>query len=91
MRGLRYNQYCRGNPEMMLNTFQNKRSGPGGSARRLHHLGGVFTSKDGLPTQPRWRGRNRFDTRGKGKVCIRDGTVVIGLFYICKRQLRRSE
>ena len=33
---------------MMLNAFQNKRSGPGGSARRLHHLGGVFTSADGL-------------------------------------------
>lgn len=29
---------------MMLNAFQNRRSGPGGSARRLHQLGGVFTS-----------------------------------------------
>ena len=56
---------------MMLNAFQNKRRGPGGSARRIHQYSWFRECR---------RVRNRFDTRGKGKVCIRDGTVVSGRF-----------
>ena len=53
---------------MAINVVQNKRNGPGGSARRLHQ----FTRKN------LW-GRNRIDVRGKGTIFARHGTTVIGL------------
>ena len=59
---------------MAINTARNKRCGPGGSARRLHHF----------PPQCRGRaqgwtgGRNRLDARGKGAAFARHGSAVIG-------------
>jgi hypothetical protein len=55
---------------MAINDAWNNRCGPGGSARRLHHL---------------W-GRNRLDTRGKDSSFARHDTAVIGSSYKCQRQ-----
>ena len=48
---------------MAINCLCNKRCGPGGGTRRLHHM----------------RGRNRIDVRSKDTHFARHGTVVIGL------------
>ena len=50
-----------------INGLWNKRSGPGGGTRRLHHI--------------LW-GRHRIDTRGKDRLFARHGSVVIGLTII---------
>ena len=47
-----------------INGLWNRRSGPGGGTRRLHHI--------------LW-GRHRIDTRGKDRLFARYGSVVIGL------------
>ena len=70
-----------GFPTMVINALQNKRDGPGGSARRLHQPKGF---SDGYPVKwlkpfDLW-GRNRIDVRGKIKVFTRYCTTVIGLF-----------
>ena len=72
---------CVGFPTMVINALQNKRDGPGGSARRLHQPNGF---SDGYPVKwlkpsDLW-GRNRIDVRGKIKVFTRYCTTVIGLF-----------
>jgi hypothetical protein len=59
---------CRRRPAMAINATRNRRSGPGGSSRRLHQI-------------PLWgsvRGRIRLDARDKGVVFARHGTAVIG-------------
>ena len=50
-----------------INGLWNRRSGPGGGTRRLHHI---------------LRGRHRIDTRGKDRLFARYGSVVIGLTLI---------
>ncbi len=50
-----------------INGLWNRRSGPGGGTRRLHHI--------------LW-GRHRIDTRGKDRLFARYGSVVIGLTLI---------
>jgi hypothetical protein len=66
---------------MVINTLQNKRNGPGGSARRLHQNFFVIRAlKPGYHRISRllW-GRNRIDVRSKIKVFARHCTTVIGL------------
>ena len=58
---------------MAINAMQNKQSGPGGSARRLHH-------NSGCPEKHSLWGRVRIDACSKGKVFARHSTTVIGLF-----------
>lgn len=48
---------------MAINALRNKRYGPGGGTRRLHHYGGEF----------------RIDMRSKGMVFARRSPTVIGL------------
>src|ERR687892_466183 len=50
-----------GLPTMAINAARNKRSGPGGSTRRLHHSPPGASPRGG----PIW-GRNRLVARGKG-------------------------
>ena len=69
-----------GVPTMVINALQNKRDGPGGSARRLHQ---PISFSDGYPIKwlkpfDLW-GRNRIDVRGKIKVFTRYCSTVIGL------------
>ncbi len=52
---------------IVINGLWNRRSGPGGGTRRLHHI--------------LW-GRHRIDTRGKDRLFARYGSVVIGLTII---------
>ncbi len=56
-----------------INGLWNRRSGPGGGTRRLHHI--------------LW-GRHRIDTRGKDRLFARYGSVVIGLTLISVAILR---
>ena len=56
-----------GQPAMVLNVLWNRRYGPGGGTRRLHHL-------PGGPSGPPLWGRNRIDVRGKDKAFARYGT-----------------
>jgi hypothetical protein len=56
-----------------INGLWNRRSGPGGGTRRLHHV--------------LW-GRHRIDTRGKDRLFARYGSVVIGLTLISVAILR---
>ena len=68
-----------GFPTMVINALQNKRDGPGGSARRLHQ---PISFSDGYPIKwlkpfDLW-GRNRIDVRGKGMIFARHGTTDIG-------------
>ena len=58
---------------MAINGVWNKRHGPGGSTRRLHHLVNFSAQQRGSL----W-GRTRFDMRGKGAVFARHDTTVIG-------------
>ena len=65
---------------MAINDPWNKRCGPGGSARRLHHH----------PERCGERGRNRLDTRGKDVSFARHGSAVIGPYHKCQRQQRNG-
>jgi len=56
-----------------INGLWNRRSGPGGGTRRLHHI--------------LW-GRHRIDTRGKDWLFARYGSVVIGLTTISVANVR---
>ncbi len=56
-----------------INGLWNRRSGPGGGTRRLHHI--------------LW-GRHRIDTRGKDRLFARYGSVVIGLTLISVANIR---
>ena len=58
---------------IVINGLWNRRSGPGGGTRRLHHI--------------LW-GRHRIDTRGKDRLFARYGSVVIGLTLISVAILR---
>ena len=60
-----------GQPTMTLNAMRNRRYGPGGGTRRLHHFLPGHGGRD-------HRGRNRIDVRSKGMVCVRHDTTVIG-------------
>ncbi len=57
---------------MAINAMRNRQSGPGGSARRLHHFTGRSLIEHSL-----W-GRVRIDACSKGKVFARHGTTDIG-------------
>ena len=61
---------------MAINALWNKRYGPGGSARRLHH----FFPETFKFLGPLW-GRNRIDVRSKDIAFVRHGTTVIGLNF----------
>ena len=74
-----------GLPAMAINTGWNRRYGPGGSARRLHHQRGEDLWRE-REDRPRccW-GRTRIDVRSKGSAFARHGTAVIGPNPKCQR------
>ncbi len=56
---------------MAINALWNRRSGPGGGTRRLHHSGLRLC-------RALRRGRNRIDARSKDMVFARHDSAVIG-------------
>ena len=71
-----------GQPTMAINGLRNKRCGPGGGTRRLHHFPPAISERIGRRLS--W-GRNRLDARGKGMIFARHGTAVIGSKLSCER------
>ena len=80
-----YNGFV-GFPTMVINALQNKRDGPGGSARRLHQ---PISFSDGYPEN----GLNHLIYGGEtGSTCVVKSKFLLGIvpplsgyFYKCKR------